>query len=173
MALASAGPYASLHLAPDRQPRQNSTTQFFTGRMPFLPPNRVKALKAAQSAEGCTVCMKSWQTYLSVVYKVLDAAEEPHVCQAYRIASSRRNATTKLNRHWSQKELLARNDGMEFTTAAILTRTFNRLIKNRRTAMVHDHTNVLCNNNHGDFLPSIKLFFYFTHNNCNKIYQER
>jgi len=22
------------------------TTQFFTGRMPFLPPNRVKALKA-------------------------------------------------------------------------------------------------------------------------------
>ena len=36
--MASAGPYASLHLAPDRQPCQYLTTQFFTGRMPFLPP---------------------------------------------------------------------------------------------------------------------------------------
>ena len=40
MAVASAGPYASLHLTPDRQPRQHPTTQFFTGRMPFLPPNQ-------------------------------------------------------------------------------------------------------------------------------------
>ena len=37
MAVASAGPYASLHLASDRQPRQHPTTQFFTGRTPFLP----------------------------------------------------------------------------------------------------------------------------------------
>ena len=37
MATASAGPYASLHLAADRQPCQHPTTQFFTGRMPFLP----------------------------------------------------------------------------------------------------------------------------------------
>jgi len=37
---ASAGPYASLHLAPDRKPRQHPTTQVFTGRMPFLPPNQ-------------------------------------------------------------------------------------------------------------------------------------
>ena len=29
MAVASAGPYASLHLAPDREPRQHPTTQFF------------------------------------------------------------------------------------------------------------------------------------------------
>ena len=29
MAVASAGLYASLHLAPDRQPRQHPTTQFF------------------------------------------------------------------------------------------------------------------------------------------------
>jgi len=44
--VASAGPHASMHLAPDRQPRQHPTTQFFTGRMPFLPPtNSVKALK--------------------------------------------------------------------------------------------------------------------------------
>ena len=47
MAVASAGPYASLHLAPDRQPRQHPTTRFFTGRMPFLPPNQQR-----QSTEG-------------------------------------------------------------------------------------------------------------------------
>jgi len=45
--VASAGPYASLHLAPDRQPHQHSTTLFFTGRMPFLPPNQQR-----QSTEG-------------------------------------------------------------------------------------------------------------------------
>jgi len=47
VAVASAGPYASLHLAPDRQPRQHPTGQFFTGRMPFLPPNQQR-----QSTEG-------------------------------------------------------------------------------------------------------------------------
>ena len=47
MAVASAGPYASPHLAPDRQPRQHPTTQFFTGQMPFLPPNQQR-----QSTEG-------------------------------------------------------------------------------------------------------------------------
>ena len=41
------GPYASLHVAPDRQPIQHPTTQFFTGRMPFLPPNQQR-----QSSEG-------------------------------------------------------------------------------------------------------------------------
>ena len=38
--MASAGPYARLHLAPEKQPHQQPTTQFFTGRMPFLPPNQ-------------------------------------------------------------------------------------------------------------------------------------
>jgi len=47
VAVASAGPYASLHLAPDRWPCQHLTTQFFTGRMPFLPPNQ-----QCQSTEG-------------------------------------------------------------------------------------------------------------------------
>ena len=45
--MASAGPYASLHLAPDRQPCQHPTAQFSTGRMPFLPPNQ-QALKQHQ-----------------------------------------------------------------------------------------------------------------------------
>ena len=47
MAVTSAGPYASLHLAPDRQRPQNPTTLFFTGRMPFMPPNQQR-----QSTEG-------------------------------------------------------------------------------------------------------------------------
>ena len=50
MAVASAGPYASLDLTPDRQKHQHPTTLFFTGQMPFLsscrPTNSVKALKA-------------------------------------------------------------------------------------------------------------------------------
>jgi len=47
VAVASAGPYTSLHLAPDRQPQQHPTTVFFTGWMPFLPPNQQR-----QSTEG-------------------------------------------------------------------------------------------------------------------------
>jgi len=47
VAVASAGPYASLHLAPNRQPHQDPTTLFFTGWMPFLPPNQQR-----QSTEG-------------------------------------------------------------------------------------------------------------------------
>ena len=37
----------SLNLTPDRQPHQHLITQFFTGRMPFLPPNQQH-----QSTEG-------------------------------------------------------------------------------------------------------------------------
>ena len=60
MAVASAGPYASLHLTPDRQSRQHPTTQFFTGRMPFLPPNQQRQgtegdnNQQKQAAAGCT-----------------------------------------------------------------------------------------------------------------------
>jgi len=52
VAVASAEPCASLHLAPDRQPHQHPTTLFFTGQMPFLPPNQQR-----QSTEN--VKMKS------------------------------------------------------------------------------------------------------------------
>jgi len=47
VAVASAGPYASLHLDPDRKPRQHPTTRLFTGQMPFLLPNQ-----QCQSTEG-------------------------------------------------------------------------------------------------------------------------
>jgi len=46
VAAASAGPYANLHLDSDTT-RQHPTTQFFTGWMPFLPPNQQH-----QSTEG-------------------------------------------------------------------------------------------------------------------------
>jgi len=52
VAVASAGPYASLHLAPDI-PCQHPTTQFFTGWMPFLPTNQQR-----QSTEGIAVEVK-------------------------------------------------------------------------------------------------------------------
>jgi len=47
MAVASAGLYANLHLAPDRKPHQHPTTLFCTDWMPFLPPNQ-----QCQSTEG-------------------------------------------------------------------------------------------------------------------------
>jgi len=47
VAVASAGPYANLHLDPDTLPSRHPTTQFFTGLMPFLPPNQQR-----QSTEG-------------------------------------------------------------------------------------------------------------------------
>ena len=47
VAVASAGPYASLHHAPDRQPRQHPTTRFLQAGCPSCrPTNSVKALKA-------------------------------------------------------------------------------------------------------------------------------
>jgi len=42
--MASAGPYASLHFAPDRQPRQKPTTHFLQAGCPSCrPTNSVKA----------------------------------------------------------------------------------------------------------------------------------
>ena len=64
MAVASAGIYASLHLAPERKPCQHPITQFFTGRMPFLQPNQQR-----QSTEGAfyllllTSCIRQMITY--------------------------------------------------------------------------------------------------------------
>jgi len=47
VAVASAGPYANLHLAPDRITTPASHHSVFTGRMPFLPRNQQR-----QSIEG-------------------------------------------------------------------------------------------------------------------------
>jgi len=54
------GHYASLHLAPDRQPRQHATTRFLQAGCPSChPTNSVKALKVTDK------CMK-----LQLVYTV-------------------------------------------------------------------------------------------------------
>jgi len=67
VAVALAGPYANLHIAPDKQPHQHPTTQFFTGRMPFLPPNQQR-----QSTEGvnkthlhCIILADGWFEFSS------------------------------------------------------------------------------------------------------------
>ena len=49
LAVASAGQYKSLHLAPDRQPHQHPTTLFLQARCPSCrPTNSIKALKATE-----------------------------------------------------------------------------------------------------------------------------
>jgi len=70
VAVASAGPYASLHFAPDRQPRQHPTTLFLQAGCPSCrPTNSIKALKAlALNAfwYGVPVAFLLLQRYLAV-----------------------------------------------------------------------------------------------------------
>ena len=57
MAVASTGPHASLHLAPDRQPRQHPTTRFLQAGCPSCrPTNSVKALKAQRPHNAFIFC---------------------------------------------------------------------------------------------------------------------
>jgi len=101
---ASAGTYASLHLAPDRQPHQHPTTQFFTGRMPFLPPNQQRQSTVAyrhskkarhDRSDGCvqaqrgtsstqTLCLKLHKLWISLTAGVAETVltEQRHFgCQ--------------------------------------------------------------------------------------------
>ena len=56
MAVASAGLYACLHLASDRQPHQHPTTRFLQARSHSCrPTNSVKALKASWTYSNCRV----------------------------------------------------------------------------------------------------------------------
>jgi len=63
--MVSAGPYANLHLTPGRQPRQHRSAQFFTGRMPFLPPNQ-----QCQSTEAAF----SIKVQIRIIYSHTDSA---------------------------------------------------------------------------------------------------
>jgi len=67
VAVASDGPYANLHLAPDKQPHQHPTTQFFTGWMPFLLPNQ-----QCQSTKGLeeNVTVKNLQNHGRLLEKM-------------------------------------------------------------------------------------------------------
>jgi len=68
--------YASLHLAPDRQPHQHPTTQLLHAGCPSChPTNSVKALKAIISKEGnkistpdCPADVYVWRYALLVVH---------------------------------------------------------------------------------------------------------
>jgi len=61
VAVASAVPYASLHLAPDKQSHQQPTTLFFlqAGRPSCLPTNSIKALKAKHYIVAIIIILKS------------------------------------------------------------------------------------------------------------------
>ena len=59
--MASAGQYASLQLAADRQSCQHPTTQFFTGRMPFLLPNQQSCRLAYFQADATATCFSKIQ----------------------------------------------------------------------------------------------------------------
>ena len=65
MAVVSAGPYASLHLAPDRQPRQHPTAQFFY-RPDALSAAQPTASKHGRQSRG--LC--NWQTGLIFIAKL-------------------------------------------------------------------------------------------------------
>jgi len=62
VAVALAGPYASLHLAPDRQPHQHPTALFFTGQVPFLPPNQQCQSTEGKEAEWIKKVSENWYT---------------------------------------------------------------------------------------------------------------
>ena len=55
MTVASAGPYASLHLAPDRYHASTPPLSFFTGRMLFLLPNEQCQSTEGKCAKNCTI----------------------------------------------------------------------------------------------------------------------
>jgi len=60
VAVASTGPYASLHLAPDRQPHQHPTTLFLQAGCPSChPTNSIKALKAKDVKRDVSTEMKT------------------------------------------------------------------------------------------------------------------
>ena len=79
VAVASAGPYASLHLAAERQPRQHPTTRFLQAGCPSCrPTNSVKALKAQWLMLWMNIILVPWsqkklQEHLTVVLPAVAA----------------------------------------------------------------------------------------------------
>jgi len=109
--VASAGTYASMHCAPDRQPRQHHTTQFFTGRMPFLLPNQQR-----QSTEGKKHSMTFHANELTLnqqwisqslpginSFQLYDTAisKSHHLLPRWNPEWYRLTQTVQLNRYWS------------------------------------------------------------------------
>jgi len=62
VAVVSVGPYASLHVAPEITTPAPTPLKFFTGRMPFLPPNQQR-----QSTEGKYIQIDNKQKLMSTL----------------------------------------------------------------------------------------------------------
>ena len=68
VAVASAEPYANhLHLTPDRTTPAPHHSIFFTGRMPFLPPNQQRQITEGQIY---TLYQAAVYVFLCVLFKV-------------------------------------------------------------------------------------------------------
>jgi len=66
VAVASAGPYASLLVASDRLPHELPTTLFFYRRVRFLPPDQQR-----QSTEDMQVVLEKGSLNVSLVLTVI------------------------------------------------------------------------------------------------------
>jgi len=74
------GHNTSLHLAPDRQPHQHPTTlMFFTGRMPFLPPNQQRQSTEGKKIVICVVNLQRRYSNHGVKKETLHRAPTPGV----------------------------------------------------------------------------------------------
>ena len=134
----SAGTYASLHLAPDRLPRQHPTTQFNTGWMPFLPiywigigikttANQVLTITEAQ--EHC--CCNSWQVCTGRHENILRLTAVWDIATTYCITFQQKSAqwtTTKAacdrqRDYWSglDEATCCRQTGSAFTSTSWTT----------------------------------------------------
>ena len=104
MAVTSAGPYASLHLAQDRQPRQHSATRFLKAGCPSCrPTNSVKALISpacrANGSKPTTYCCsgRMGQTDRRM-YRQMDIVQFHRPCSAYNAGSAKNGHTHTHNR---------------------------------------------------------------------------
>ena len=66
----------------NREPHQHPTNQFFTGRMPFLPPNQQR-----QSTEGTVITYLLHYTLKTYLVYVLAATKKCGVCVSHPICS--------------------------------------------------------------------------------------
>ena len=126
MSVASSRPYANLHLAPDRKSCQHPTTQFFTGRMPFLQPNHQH-----QSTKGNNRCIEqTTKCKRRCVFKTFEALNtgKPNTSislwrQYLAVAMSHyiSNRNTKQQKQYGEWQLISLMDRLANRMAQFLT----------------------------------------------------
>jgi len=94
--VASAGLYASLHLAPDRSLPAPHHSSFFIDRMPFLPPNQQR-----QSTEGTSFELRVHRNAWCEVLPLTTLAE---LTALPRPCSSIKGPTSKVEGGWEGSE---------------------------------------------------------------------